>query len=51
MGASGGRGQVLAEMPTKTGSGRGQTLAGKLGGTSIGRGQSAPLTTSKEARR
>ena len=41
MRASGGRGQVLAEMLTKAGGGRGQT-AGKLGGTSIGRGQSAP---------
>ena len=42
MRASGGRGQVLAEMLVKTGGRRGQT-AGKLGGTSIGRGQPTPL--------
>ena len=42
MRASGGRGQVLAEMLAKTGSRRGQTLAGKLGGTSIGSRQSTP---------
>ena len=42
MRASGGRGQVLAEMLAKTGGRRGQTT-GKLGGTSIGRGQSTPL--------
>ena len=40
--ASGGRGQVLANMLTKTGGRRGQMLAGKFVGASGGRGQSVP---------